>query len=103
MIRLTGARCLAMSAVGALLGWWSSVDDVSTMTHYRGLSHAALLTELAQKNDGRVTTSIVGGLILVVSLVLLVDVLTRFFDTVWRRIEPATSHDSTPPLSPGSP
>jgi hypothetical protein len=97
MIRLTGARCLAMSMVGALLGWWASVDDLSTMTHYRGLSHAALLTELAQTNDGRVSTSIIGGLIVVISVVLLVDVLSRFFDAVWRRIESPTSPDSTSP------
>ena len=54
MIRLSGARCLAMSLVGALLGWWASVNDLSTMSHYRALSH---------------------------------DVLTRFLDAVWLRIE----------------
>jgi hypothetical protein len=97
MIRLSGARCLAMSVVGTLVGWWVSVDDLSTITHYRGLSHAALLTELAQKNDGRVTTSIMGGLIVVISVVVLVDVLTRFFDAVWRRIEPPTAQGSTLP------
>jgi hypothetical protein len=35
----------------------------------------------------------------VISVVLLVDVLTRFFDAVWRRIEPAASQDSTPPAA----
>jgi hypothetical protein len=103
MIRLSGARCLAMSVVGALFGWWATIDDLSTMTHYRALSHPALLTELAQKNDGQVSTSIMGGLIVVISVVLLVDVLTRFFDAVWRRIEPPTSQDSTlPARTPGS-
>ena len=87
MIRLSGARCLAMSLVGALFGWWASVDDVSTMMHYRAMSHDALITELAQKNDGHVSTSIMGGLFVVVAIVVLVDVLTRFFDAVWRRID----------------
>ena len=27
MIRLSGARCLAMSVVGALFGWWATIDD----------------------------------------------------------------------------
>lgn len=30
-----------------------------------------------------------GGLFVVVAVVVLVDVLTRFFDAVWLRIEPA--------------
>jgi hypothetical protein len=97
MIRLSGARCLAISLVGALFGWWASVDDLSTMAHYRALSHDALITELAQKNDGQVSTSIMGGLFVVLAVVLLVDVLTRFFDAVWRRIELPAGPNSTPP------
>ena len=99
MIRLSGARCLAMSLVGALFGWWASVDDLSTMTHYRAMSHDALITELAQKNGGQVSTSIMGGLFVVVAIVVLVDVLTRFFDAVWLRIElpGRESPNSTPP------
>ena len=30
MIRLSGPRCLAMSAVGALFGWWANLDSAST-------------------------------------------------------------------------
>lgn len=70
MIRLSGARCLAMSLVGALFGWWASVDDLSTMTHYRAMSQDALITELAQKNDGQVSTSIMGELFVVVAIVV---------------------------------
>jgi len=99
MIRLSGARCLAMSLVGALFGWWASVDDLSTMTHYRALSHDALLTELARKNDGQVSTSIMAGLFVVLAIVLLVDVLTRFFEAVWLRIEPRPPADGTPPAA----
>jgi hypothetical protein len=88
MIRLSGPRCLAMSVVGALLGWWISLNDIDTMTHYRGLTHEALIRELAQRNDGSVANSITGGLVLVVGVVVAVDVLTRFFEAVWRRIEP---------------
>jgi hypothetical protein len=99
MIRLSGARCLAISLVGALFGWWASVDDVSTMAHYRALSHDALLTELAQANDGQVSTSLMGGLFVVFGLVLLVDVLTRFFDAVWLRIEPPRAE--SPPTRVG--
>lgn len=96
MIRLSGPRCLAMSVVGALLGWWISLSDVDTMTHYRGLTHDALIQELAQRNDGNVSTSITGGLVLVVSVVVAVDVMTRFFDAVWRRIEPNGPGPGTP-------
>jgi hypothetical protein len=99
MIRLSGARCLAMSLVGALFGWWVSVDDLSTMAHYRALTHDALILELAQNNDGRVSTSIMGGLFMVAAIVLLVDVLRRFFDAVWLRIEMprGQASNSTPP------
>lgn len=99
MIRLSGARCLAISLVGALFGWWANLDDVSTMAHYRALSHDALLTELAQANDGQVSTNIMGGLFVVLTIVLLVDVLTRFFDAVWLRIEPPRGEG--PPTSLG--
>jgi hypothetical protein len=69
------------------------------MTHYRAMSHDALITELAQKNDGQVSSSIMGGLFVVVAIVVLVDVLTRFFDAVWRRIElpGRESPNGTPP------
>jgi hypothetical protein len=97
MIRLSGARCLAMSVVGAVLGWWISLDDVSTMAHYRALTHDALMQELAQRNDGSVSSGITGGLFLVVTVVLLVDVLNRFFDAIWRRIEPAPPGQGTDP------
>lgn len=99
MIRLSGARCLAMSLVGALFGWWASVDDLATMTHYRALSHDALLTELARKNDGQVGTSIMAGLFVVLAIVLLVDVLTGFFEAVWLRIEPRPPADGAPPAA----
>jgi hypothetical protein len=45
MIRLSGPRCLTMSVVGALFGWWVALDSLSTMTHYRSLSHDALISE----------------------------------------------------------
>ena len=97
MIRLSGARCLAMSVVGGLLGWWISLDEVTTMTHYRGLTHDALIQELAQRNDGNVNSSVTGGLFLVVAVVVAVDVLTRFFEAVWRRIEPDAPAGTAPP------
>jgi hypothetical protein len=98
MIRLSGPRCLAMSVVGALFGWWASLDSVSTLTRYRGLSHEALLAELAEKNGGQLSTSIMGGLFVVVAIVVTVDVLTRFFKVLWNRIDPSvpTRPTSTP-------
>jgi hypothetical protein len=104
MIRLSGARCLAMSLVGTFFGWWASANDLSTMAHYRVLSHDALITELAQRNDGQLSTSVMGGLVVVIGIVILVDVLTRFFDALWRRIEPPRDEgpNSTPAVnSPG--
>jgi hypothetical protein len=98
MIRLSGPRCLAMSAVGALFGWWANLDSASTMTHYRGLSHEALIAELARKNDGVLTTSIVGGLFVVVAVVLATDTLTRLFKAIWLRIEPPVRADRPAPL-----
>jgi len=66
MIRLSGPRCLAMSVVVALFGWRAGLDSLSTLTHYRALSHDALLSELAEKNGGALSTSIMGGLFVVV-------------------------------------
>jgi hypothetical protein len=98
MIELSGPRCLAMSVVGVVLGWLTSLDSLSTMTHYRALSHDALLSELAEKNDGQLSTNIMGALFIVVALVIAVDVLTRFFEALWRRIEPPrpAGPESTP-------
>ena len=99
MIRLSGPRCLAMSVVGALFGWWSNSSSIADMSRYRGMTHDALITELASKNDGVLSTSIMGGLFVVLTIVLMVDVLTRCFRVVWQRIEPTASRDrdsSTP-------
>jgi hypothetical protein len=97
MIRLSGPRCLAMSVVGVLFGWWANLSSTSTMTHYRGLSHEALLTELAKTNDGALSTSIIGGLVVVAAVVIATDILTRFFKAVWLRIEPRSpTTNSTP-------
>jgi hypothetical protein len=96
MIRLSGPRCLAMSVVGSLFGWWASKADVSTMAHYQGLTHEALLSELASRNDGVLSTNIMGGLLVVVAIVLAVDVLTRFFKVIWTRIEPPSSAGRNP-------
>jgi hypothetical protein len=98
MIRLAGPRCMAMSVVGALFGRWITLDSLSTMAHYRSLSHDALISKLAEKNDGQLTTSIIGGLFLVAAIVIAVDVLTRFFKAVWHRIQPprAARPSSTP-------
>ena len=95
MIRLSGARCLAISAVGVLLGWWTNLSSVSTMTQYQALSHEALLAKLAETNDGALSTSILGGLFVVAGSVIATDVLTRFFKAIWLRIEPPRA-ESTP-------
>jgi hypothetical protein len=87
MIRLSGPRCLAMSVVGTLFGWWAAQDNVSTMARYRELDHEALLAELASQNTGTLSTDIMGGVIVVLGVVLMVDALTRFFNAIWARIE----------------
>lgn len=99
MIRLSGPRCLAMSVAGTLFGWWFNATSVADMARYRSLTHEELLTELASTNDGVLSTSIMGGLFLVVIVVLIVDVLTRFFRAIWQRIEPppqSVGESSTP-------
>lgn len=100
MIELSGARCLAMSVVGVFLGWLISLDSSSTMDHYRALSHDALLTELAKQNDGQLSTNVMGGLFVVAALVIAVDLLTRLFEALWRRIEPP--RPATPGSAPGA-
>lgn len=97
MIRLSGPRCLAMSAVGVLFGWWANLSSASTMTHYRGLSHEALLTELAEANNGMLSTSIIGGLVVVTVVVIATDILTRFFRGIWLRIEPRPPRPNSTP------
>ena len=99
MIRLSGPRCLAISVVGTLFGWWSNASSVGDMARYRTLSHDALIAELASHNDGVLSTSITGGLIVVLGVVVVVDVLARFFGAVWLRIEPpkaAAGEDGAP-------
>lgn len=91
MIRLSGARCLAMSVAGILFGLWSNSTSIADMTLYRGLTHEALLNELASRNDSALSTSIMGGLFVVIGVVLIVDILHRFFRALWRRIEPPAS------------
>jgi branched-subunit amino acid permease len=96
MVELTGPRCLAMSVVGVVLGWLINLDSSSTMSHYRALSHDALLSELAKQNEGQLSTNIMGALFVVAALVIAVDLLTRVFEALWRRIEPPR------PAGPGS-
>jgi hypothetical protein len=62
MIRLSGPRCLAMSVIGALFGWWSNSSSIADKSRYSGMTPDALITELASKNDGVLSTSIMGGL-----------------------------------------
>jgi hypothetical protein len=99
MIQLSGPRCVAMSTAGILFGWWFNTTSVADMARYRSLTHEELLTELASTNDGVLSTSIMGGLFLVAIVVLTVDVLTRFFQAIWDRIEPPTepAHDTSTP------
>ena len=85
MLRLSGARSLAMSIVSLGLGWWISLEDVSTLTHYKALSHDALMSELASKYDGRLSTNIAGGVFLVLVVVIGVDLLTVLFERLRAR------------------
>ena len=87
---------MAMTVAGVLLGWWSNTSGVSGMAHYQALSHEELLSELASTNDGVLSTSIMGGLFVVMGIVLTVDVLTRFFRALWHRIEPPGEATSIP-------
>ena len=98
MIRLSGPRCLAMSVVGVFAGWGASIDGVSSMKHFRALSHEALLSELAKNHEVSLSTSILGGLLAVAAVVIIVDILTRFFTAIWNRIEP-----SSPPRGNSTP
>jgi hypothetical protein len=54
MIRLSGPRCLAMSVVGSLFGWWSNSSGIAAISRYRGMTHDALMTELASAGPSRV-------------------------------------------------
>jgi hypothetical protein len=95
MIHLSGARCLAMSVVGGLFGWSIGSDSAATMAHYQALSHEALIAELAEKNFDSPSAGIAVGVFMVAATVIVVDVLTRFFDAVWKRIEPSSPSQPT--------
>jgi hypothetical protein len=99
MIRLSGPRCLAMSVTGTLFGVWINSTSATDMARYRSLSHEELLTELAASNGDVLSTSIMGGLFLVLTTVVIVDILTRVFRAVWLRIEPPGSR----PADAGTP
>jgi len=72
-----------MGVVSVTLGWLINRGDVSTLAHYKGLSHDALMTELASKYDGNLTTNIMGAVFLVLVVVVAVDLLTRLFERLW--------------------
>lgn len=86
VLHISGARALAVSVVGIALGWFISASEATTLAHYQGLSHDALMSELASKYDSKVTTSIVGALFLVLLVVIAVDLLTKLFERIWARL-----------------
>ena len=91
MINLSGARCLAISLAGAVLGWWIALGEPSKLAHYKSLSHDALLAELTRSHSGNIAPDLIAGVFFVGGAVIAVDVLTRFFDAVWARISPGRS------------
>ncbi len=84
-IRLSGPRSLAMATIAVGFGWAISGNNVSEMSHYRGLSHQALLDELTARHTSLATNIV--AMVLAVGLVVFgVDLLTRLYEAVWARI-----------------
>jgi len=95
-IRLDGPRLLAISVLGALMGWISFSSQRDDVVRYKAMSHDSLIAALAQDGPSDLGTSVTGGLLMVLVLVLATDQLARFFMAVWRRIEPDPRDESAP-------
>lgn len=87
-IRLSGPRLLAINALGSLFGYWTHLEQAPAVEKYRAMTHEALLEELASQNSGEMGYTIVAGIFLVGAVVVVTDLLTRFFTAAWQRIEP---------------
>jgi hypothetical protein len=96
-INLSGPRSLAISVVAGLFGWLIAANDAADVVRYNTMSKDAIVAELTKKQIG-MASSLTFSLVFILGLVVAVDVLTEFFDAVWRRIGP--EQGGSPPLTP---
>lgn len=96
-VSLSGSRSLAISVIAGVFGWMIVANDSHDTAHYQAMSKDAIIAELASKHEhvsaaGMLTFC----LILILGIVVGVDVLTNFFDAIWRRIGLAPDGSAPP-------
>ena len=96
-LSLSGSRTLAVSIIAALFSWaFGRSDTAAVVARYQKLSKDAILAQIASRH-----TSAVGylsaSLFFTISIVVGVDLLTRAFDALGRRIGVAS--DGSAPVS----
>jgi hypothetical protein len=89
MLQINGARVSAIVTTGIVAGWFIAADNAAKVVRYRTLTPDALLNEVVNKNSGGLPGSIIGAVVLIAVAVILVDLLTRLFEAVWGRLQPA--------------
>lgn len=95
-LSLSGSRTLAVSIIGALFAWAFGGNDTAVLARYQKMSKDAIIAEIASKH-----TSAVGylsvSIIITLGIVVSVDLLTRVFDALGRRI--GVAPDASAPMS----
>ena len=94
-INFSGPRSLAVSVMAGLFSLLVLTGN-NDEAHYRAMSKDAIVAELVSKHSSPAGALSV-SLIMVLAMVVGVDVLTGFFDAVWRRIRPGEDGSPFPP------
>ena len=95
-LSLSGSRTLAVSIVAALFSWTFGRSDTTVPARYHKMSKDAILADIASKHNSAVEY-LSFSLFFAISIVVAVDLLTRVFDALGRRIGAAP--DGSPPVS----
>ena len=95
-LSLSGSRTLAIAIIAALFGWAFGGSDTAVLARYQKMSRDAIIADIASRH-----TSAVGylsvSIIITLGIVVGVDLLTRVFDALGRRI--GVAPDGSPPIS----
>jgi len=95
-LSLSGSRTLAVSIIAALFSWTFGRSDTAVLARYQKMSKDAIIAQIASKHTSAVEY-LSFSLFFTISIVVAVDLLTRVFDALGRRI--GVAPDGSPPMS----
>jgi len=94
---LSGSRTLAVSIIAALFSWaFGRSDTAAVVARYQKMSKDAIIAQIASKHTSAVEY-LSFSLFFAFGIVVAVDLLTRVFDALGRRI--AATPDGSSPMS----